>query len=90
MQSEPIVAVDTPPATEWNSVGGALRLVFSRQLLPRLLVIAAIVGTILSLVNQAHIMAAGDVTVATWARIAANYLTPFVVASIGALSALRR
>lgn len=75
---------------EWHSASEALQLVFSRQLLPRLVVIALVVGTILSMVNQAHIMAAGDLNAATWARIVANYVTPFVVASIGALSAARR
>jgi hypothetical protein len=79
-----------PVTTEWRSATDALRLVFSRRLMCRTLVIALVVGTILSIVNQAHIIAAGDADAATWARVAANYLTPFIVSSIGALSATHR
>lgn len=49
--------------------------------------ITLIVGTILSAVNQAHVIAAGEATAATWVRIAFNYVVPFVVSSLGYLSA---
>ncbi len=77
-------------AQEWQTTGEALRLVFSRRILRRTLLIALVVGTILSLVNQAHVVAGDHATGMTWVRIAANYLTPFVVSSIGALSATHR
>jgi hypothetical protein len=52
--------------------------------------IAAIVGTVLSVVNQADVIIGGHATTGTWVRIAVNYLVPFVVASVAFLSACRR
>jgi hypothetical protein len=49
--------------------------------------IALVVGTWLTAVNQWDVMLAGRVP---WGRIALNYLTPFVVASLGFLAARRR
>lgn len=51
--------------------------------------IAVVVGTILSAVNQGGVVAAGEASVGTWARVAFNYAVPFVVASVGYLSACR-
>lgn len=51
--------------------------------------VALIVGTILSAVNQGHLVLAGDIGPATWVRIAVNFLVPFCVASIGYLAARR-
>ena len=77
-----------PPA-EWHTWRGALRLVFSFKLLCRTMVIAVIVGTILSLINQAHIIAGGEADTATWVRVGANFVVPFIVSNVGALSATR-
>jgi hypothetical protein len=49
--------------------------------------IALVVGTWLSWLNQGHVIADGH---APWAKIALNYATPFVVASLGYLGARRR
>lgn len=51
--------------------------------------VAIVVGTLLSAVNQGSVIMAGDATGATWARIVANYLIPFVVASFGYLAGCR-
>lgn len=51
--------------------------------------IALVVGTLLSVVNQLHVVVQGDATWATWARVATNYAVPYTVASIGFLSACR-
>lgn len=51
---------------------------------------AAVVGTVLSVVNQGDVVISGGATLATWLRIAFNYAVPFVVASTGFLSAYRR
>lgn len=50
---------------------------------------AVVVGTVLSSVNQGTVVIDGSVSAATWARIAVNYLVPFLVASLGWLSARR-
>ncbi len=51
--------------------------------------VALLVGTVLSTVNQAGVIAAGHASTATWARVAANYLVPFCVSNFGFLSACR-
>ena len=50
---------------------------------------AAIVGTVLSAVNQGAVIAEGAAGPMVWVRVAVNYLVPFVVSSIGYLSARR-
>lgn len=52
--------------------------------------VAAVVGTVLSAVNQGTVIADGDATPATWIRVGVNYLVPFLVSSVGFLSARRR
>ncbi len=51
--------------------------------------VAVVVGTVLSAVNQGSLIVAGDATGATWIRVSVNYLTPFVVTSIGYLAGCR-
>lgn len=53
-------------------------------------VVAAVVGTLLSAVNEGAIIGSGRSDVATWLRVATNYLVPFVVASIGYLAPFRQ
>jgi hypothetical protein len=52
--------------------------------------IAVVVGTLLTAVNQGAVIVAGDATMTTWLRTAANYLIPYTVASIGYLAPFRR
>lgn len=68
-----------------RSIRGSLEYVLRPLVLRRSLVTAGVVGSILSLINQGHILAEGDATVGTWVRIAVNFLVPFVVVNIGAL-----
>lgn len=51
--------------------------------------VALVVGTILSLANQGHLMLAADMSAFTWVRVGFNYLVPYVVSSIGFLMAFR-
>lgn len=51
--------------------------------------IALVVGTVLTLVNQAAVIASGDLRAPTLLRVAANYLIPYVVSSIGYLASCR-
>jgi hypothetical protein len=51
--------------------------------------IALLVGTLLSLVNQGSVIAAGHATGVTWVRVLVNYLVPFCVSSAGFFSARR-
>jgi SAM-dependent methyltransferase len=51
--------------------------------------VAAVVGTVLSAVNQGSVIAGGLATASTWIRVGVNYAVPFVVASVGYLAGRR-
>lgn len=51
--------------------------------------VALVVGVLLSAVNQGSIIVAGQAGVATWVRVGVNFAVPFMVASVGFLSAAR-
>lgn len=51
--------------------------------------VALVVGVILSLVNQGQAMMTDWTAPWMWLRIAFNFLVPFVVASLGFLTACR-
>lgn len=74
----------------WGTPREGLVLWLSLRTLRRTLPIALIVGTLLSLINQGHLLAAGEASAVTWMRVAANYVIPWVVSSSGFLSASRR
>lgn len=77
-------------APTWATPREASALVFRRATLRRTVRIALLVGTILSLVNQGAVIAAGDAGLITWARVFANYVVPFCVSSAGFLSATKK
>jgi len=76
-----------PPT--WSTPAEGARLWFAKDTLRKTLKIAVIVGTLLSIINQASVIAGGDATAATWTRVALNYVVPFCVSSIGFLTATR-
>jgi hypothetical protein len=51
--------------------------------------VAAVVGTVISMVNQGDLIIAGHTSGSTWVRIFINYLVPFIVANVAYLSACR-
>ncbi|MGV8964632.1 MAG: nitrate/nitrite transporter NrtS [Cellulomonas sp.] len=51
--------------------------------------IALVVGTLLTAIHQGAVLASGQTEGATWLRVAANYLIPYVVSSIGYLTPFR-
>lgn len=52
--------------------------------------IALVIGTLLSVVNQGDIIFAGRLDSTLGLRILANFLIPFVVSNLGAMSSLPR
>jgi hypothetical protein len=56
-----------------------------RPLLRRSLIIALVVGTILTAINQGNIIAAGDLPPALYWKIPLTYCVPFCVATTGAI-----
>lgn len=73
----------------WSHPGEAVRLFLAGATVRTAWKVAAVVGTVLSAVNQGGVITAGDATPATWVRVGVNYLVPFLVSSIGFLSACR-
>ncbi|HUV11872.1 MAG TPA: nitrate/nitrite transporter NrtS [Acidimicrobiia bacterium] len=86
MTSPPVI----PGQATWRTLTEALQIACRRATLRRTLPIALAVGTILSLINQVQVVSAGDANLATWGRVAANYVVPLFVSTIGFLSACRR
>ncbi len=80
----------TRPVIGWSTSREALGLLVRGRTARTALPAAAVVGTLLSAVNQGAIVVSGDATTATWLRVGANYAIPFCVASLGYLSARRR
>jgi hypothetical protein len=67
----------------------ALRICFQREHLRRTVRIALIVGTILTLINQADVIFRGDATTVTWVKAGLNYCVPFIVSNLGLLAGKR-
>jgi hypothetical protein len=67
----------------------ALRICLRREHLRRTLRIALVVGTILTLINQADVIIRGDATAITWIKGGLNYCVPFIVSNLGLLAGKR-
>jgi len=67
----------------------ALGICFRREHLRKTLKIAFVVGTILTLINQADVIVRGDATTITWIKAGLNYCVPFVVSNLGLLAGKR-
>ncbi len=76
-----------PTETIWVSYREALSLFVRGATVPTATRIAAVVGTWLSLMNQGSLILDGR---PPWVKLALNYATPFIVASLGYLAARRR
>ena len=73
----------------WVTPREALRVACLPDTLRRTLVIAAIEGTLLSIVNQGDVIIRGEADALTWIRVVVNYLVPFCVSTAGFLGACR-
>jgi hypothetical protein len=78
------------PAPSWWTAREALRVVTYRPHLIRTVLTAAVVGTILFLINHLDTVLAGVATPETWVKTGITYLVPFAVANIGLLVGARR
>lgn len=77
------------PLPVWHTPRQACRLVLTGKTALISGPVAAVVGTLLSLVNQGHVLLEGKVSIPVALRIAANYAIPFCVSSYSALSVVR-
>lgn len=74
----------TPPS--WRTLSEALRVCAYRPNRRRIYFIALTVGTLLVVINQGGVVMSGNVDMATWVRIGADYLTPACVSTMGLLA----
>ena len=74
----------------WTTPGEAVVLIARGVTFSTAIRVAAVVGTLLSVVNQSAVIAAGHASIATWIRVAVNYLVPYIVSSIGYLAPFRQ
>lgn len=81
--------LDATSESGWSTLGEGARLAFRPRTLRRTLTIAAIVGVVLSAVNQGSVILGGDATLVTWIRVVTNFVVPFCVSNAGLLSATR-
>ena len=77
------------PRLAWTTRWQMIRLICRGTTYPTAVRIAAVVGTLLTLVNQGQELTSGHIGLATVLRVAANYLIPYVVSSIGYLTPFR-
>lgn len=88
MTSEPAPADDRD--ITWGSrVRDACEFCAYPQNLRRTVLIALVVGVVLTAINQGAVIAGGDATTLTWLRCALNFVVPFLVSNAGLLSARR-
>ena len=78
-----------PPEPRWSTYREAAALCVRRRTLGRTVPIALVVGTLLTAINLGSVILGGRATGTTWIRVAANYLIPLVVSTLGYLSATR-
>jgi hypothetical protein len=62
---------------------------FRREHLRRTVRIALVVGTILTIINQADVILNGDAVTLTWVKAGLNYCVPFIVSNLGLLAGKR-
>jgi hypothetical protein len=71
----------------WSRPGDAFALFLRGRTLRTAGPTAALVGTVLSLVNQGTVIDSGHATGATWVRVVVSYVVPFTVTSFGWIAA---
>jgi hypothetical protein len=71
------------------SLREAVVICFRREHLRRTVRIALVVGTILTIINQADVILNGDAVTLTWVKAGLNYCVPYIVSNLGLLAGKR-
>jgi hypothetical protein len=82
-------AAATARCPPWSRLGEAARLFAHGATLQAALPVAAVVGCVLSGINEGARIAAGDAAWPTWVQVGLNFVVPFLVSSYGYLAAAR-
>jgi len=83
-------AAVSEPERARASVTVAIQICCTRATLRRTMRIAAVVGLVLTAINEGDSLARGALSFATGIKIAFNFLVPFVVSNLGVLAGTRR
>jgi hypothetical protein len=75
---------------QWDTPGQIPSVVRYPRHLKRSLGAAAVIGTLLFLINDGDDVLLGHATAVTWIKVAVTYLVPFCVANYGILVATHR
>ena len=89
MESQVTRAVAAGRCPPWSRPGEALRLFARGMTVRRCVPVAAVVGTVLSAINEGAQITSGNTGWATWVRVGLNFVVPFLVSSYGYLIAAR-
>jgi len=89
MTSQPRPATAAARRPSWSRPGEAARLFAHGATLRAALPVAAVVGCVLSAINEGPRIAAGDTGWQTWVQVSLNFVVPFLVSSYGYLAAAR-
>jgi len=73
----------------WSRAGEAIRLFARGTALRPCVPVAAVVGCVLSAINEGTRIAAGRTGWTTWVQVGLNFVVPFLVSSYGYLTAAR-
>ena len=82
-------AGSSPALPTWSNWWQALCLIVTGRTWRTALPVSAIVGTVLSAINEGSIVVSGHTGTSTWTRVGLNFVVPYIVASIGFVSPLR-
>ena len=88
----PSSAAPTPSPARcppWSRTGEAVRLFAGGTTVRKCLPVAAVVGCVLSAINEGARIAAGHAAWTTWIQVGLNFVVPFLVSSYGYLIAAR-
>ncbi len=78
-----------PTVPPWRTTRQAIALILRGVTFPTASRVSAIVGTLLSAVNQGSVIVAGHANAVTALRVIVNYAVPYTVASVGYLAPFR-
>lgn len=88
-RGDDVDSVGRPPEERYHRLAESLGYCLQPRLLRRTVLIALVVGLLLTSVNQLDVIVSGEATTATWLRSGLNFVIPFLVANVGLLSARR-
>jgi hypothetical protein len=86
----PALASAVRPEPIRTRIAVAVEICCARPTLRRTVRIAAVVGLVLTAINEGDSIVHGEVSAATGIKMALNFVVPFIVSNLGVLAGTRR